>query len=87
MQKGRLARLETVVADRPGTLNLLTKIIAKHGANIIEVSHDRVRAGLALSETVITFLIETKSEDHCAEITEAMKEAGVKQVFLNGGEK
>lgn len=87
MQKGRLARLETIVADRPGTLNYLTEIIAKHGANIIEVSHDRVRGGLALSETVITFLIETKSEEHCAEITRAMTDGGVRRVFLNGGDK
>ncbi len=85
MQKGRLARLETIVADRPGTLNRLTEIIASHGANIIEVSHDRVRSGLALSETVITFLIETKSDDHCTEITQAMRNAGVRRVILNGG--
>lgn len=87
MRKGRLARLETIVADRPGTLNLLTEIIAKHGANIIEVSHDRVRSGLALSETVITFLIETKSEEHCTEIAHAIKEIGVRRVNLNGGDR
>lgn len=87
MQKGRLARIETLVADRPGTLNRLTEIIASHGANIIEVSHDRVRSGLALSETAITFLIETKSEDHCREITQAIKDQGVQRVFLNGGDK
>jgi threonine dehydratase len=87
MQKGRLARIETIVADRPGTLNRLTKIMASHEANIIEVSHDRVRSGLALSETAITFLIETKSEDHCVTLVEAIKAEGVKKVFLNGGDR
>lgn len=86
MQKGRLARIETIVADRPGTLNHLTEIIANHEANIIEVTHDRVRSGLALSETAINFLVETKSTDHCLKIIEAIKAAGVKKVSLYGGE-
>jgi len=86
-QKGRLVRVETVVADRPGTLNRLTQIIAAHEANIIEVSHDRVRAGLSVSETAITFLVETKGEEHCRRLVSAIKESGVKRVLLNGGDQ
>ncbi|NCN42232.1 threonine ammonia-lyase [bacterium] len=85
-QKGRLVRFEAIVADRPGTLNRLSEIIALHGANIIEVSHDRVRTGLQLSETVITFLLETKSDQHCRELVEAVKKSGVKRVLLNSKE-
>ncbi len=82
-QKGRLVRLETIVADRPGTLNHITEVIAEHEANIIEVAHDRARTGLEVSETAITFLLETKSDQHRRELVEAIQKSGVKRVLWN----
>lgn len=80
--KGRLARVAVVVQDRPGALNRLTQVIADQGANIIEVNHDRVRGGLLVSETAIDFLLETKSEEHCKKLTNALRESGVRKVEL-----
>jgi len=75
---GRLARITVVVQDRPGTLQMLTNVIADKRANVMDVRHDRLRADLQISETAIEFLLETKSQDHVNEIVEALKAVGAR---------
>ena len=77
-QRGRLIRVSVIVPDRPGTLNRLTELIAEKGANILDVKHDRVRAGVRLSETAIEFLLETRSSEHALELQEAFRATGAR---------
>ncbi len=79
-KKGRLARLSVVVSDKPGTLNRLTHILAEKRANVLQVDHDRLSAGLSLSETRIEFLIETRSSEHIFEIVNAFEAAGARVI-------
>lgn len=79
-KKGRLARLSVVVSDKPGTLNRLTQILAEKRANVLQVDHDRLSAGLSLSETRIEFLIETRSSEHIFEIVNAFEAAGARVI-------
>jgi threonine dehydratase len=76
--RGRLVRLNVIVADRPGSLFRLTNIIAEKGANILDVKHDRVRQGIRLSETAIEFLLETRSNEHAQELRDAFLASGAK---------
>ena len=76
MASGRVGHVEVVATDRPGQLNLLTQLIAKQGANILEVRHDRTSAQLKLRETKIDFLLETKSPDHLYAIIDEVKAQG-----------
>ena len=78
IQRGRLSEMSVIVKDIPGSLSQLTKILAEHKANILEVHHDRVQTGLNLKETKIDFVIETTSHDHINEIREALKKWGAK---------
>ena len=73
IQRGRLSEMSVVVPDIPGSLSQLTKILAEHKANVLEVHHDRVKHGLNLKETVIDFVIETTSHEHIEKIREALK--------------
>lgn len=75
-RRGRLTRIQVIMPDRPGSLMKLTNAIAERGANILDVKHDRVSAGVLLSETVIEFLLETRSEDHAKEIHDAFRALG-----------
>jgi len=74
--RGRLSRICVTVLDRPGILHQLTGAIAERRANILQVNHDRLSAHLALSETQIEFLLETKSQDHIEEIQQALRSLG-----------
>jgi len=75
-KRGRLIRLSVIMPDRPGSLMKLANVIAEKGANILDVKHDRVRAGVKLSETAIEFVLETRSQDHAAELQDAFRSLG-----------
>lgn len=78
IQRGRLSEMSVIVPDIPGSLSQLTRILAEHKANILEVHHDRVEHGLNLKETKIDFVIETTGHDHIQRISEALKKWGAK---------
>lgn len=77
---GRHLRLNIFVSDRPGTLNLLTTVIADHGGNILQVIHDHEHPKCALNEAVIELTLETKGEEHSLEIIKALKKHFPKMV-------
>lgn len=78
IQRGRLCEMSVIVPDIPGSLSQLTRILAEHKANILEVHHDRVKQGLSLKETRIDFVIETTSHAHIEKIREALKSWGAR---------
>jgi len=75
---GRTARISVATNDLPGNLNKLTAVLAELDANIIDVTHDRVSAHLALRETLIEFLLETKNFEHIELIKTKFKELGAR---------
>ncbi|USN48852.1 MAG: threonine ammonia-lyase [Pseudobdellovibrionaceae bacterium] len=75
-KSGRIARIEVIVSDRPGTLNELTDIIAEQEANVLEVRHDRLSPHVEIRQTAIDFLLETKDDQHVASIVAALKTVG-----------
>lgn len=77
-RSGRVARVSVVVTDRPGTLSLLTKIVGDLGANILDVTHDRTDPLLKIREARISFVLETKNDQHISEIRAAFQKAGVR---------
>ncbi len=80
IERGRLSEMSVVVPDVPGSLSQLTRILAEHRANILEVHHDRVTQGLNLKETQIDFVIETTSREHIETIREALRKWGAKVI-------
>ena len=77
-RRGKLIRVSLIVADRPGTLNRLTDVIAEKGANVLDVKHDRLRQGLSMSETAIEFLLETRSAEHADQLRAAFRAMGAR---------
>ncbi len=77
-RRGRIVQLEVRIADQPGSLSKLTKIIADKRANILEVYHDRLATGMLLNETKIEFVLETFSHEHIEEIKQELRAVGAK---------
>ncbi len=73
---GRRALLFARVSDRPGALAEFLSVVAKSGANIIEVSHVREGLNLRVRETGIQVVLEVRGRDHTAEIITIAKTAG-----------
>lgn len=68
VKSGRIAIFEVIVDDVPGSLNILTGIIASHGVNILHVFHDRLGKELPIGKTRVMFTVETRGERHLKEI-------------------
>lgn len=78
IKRGRLVQLSVIVEDVPGKLNQLTQVLAEQKANILQVHHDRVSAGLFLRETKIEFELETTSHEHVEAIKQALQKIGAR---------
>lgn len=73
---GRRALLFVRVPDRPGALANFLDVIAKSGANLIEVSHVREGLNLKVRETGVQVVLEVRGHDHTVEIITNAKTAG-----------
>ena len=72
----RLVRLQIHLSDRPGSLHQLSRLIASHHANIVELQFDRAYYGVSLGDTLIDVTLETRGKDQIDRILEALAEAG-----------
>ena len=61
---GRLARFEVIMPDRPGSLATLCKVLAECRANVLEIDHERTFADMALGDTAIGMVLETRGPEH-----------------------
>ena len=74
---GRLSRFTAIISDRPGGLADLTAQIASAGASIKQVVHDRAFAGSDVSAVHVLCTVETRNQQHLAELRAKLKERGV----------
>jgi threonine dehydratase len=75
-QDGRLARIKVVVPDKPSSIAALAAIVAAQHANIEQIAQNRQAGEVALEETEIELLLQTRGAEHVAEILEAIRERG-----------
>jgi threonine dehydratase len=73
---GRRLVLFTVVPDRPGALARLLRIVAEHGANVVDVVHLREGMDLHIRETGVQLVLGTQGPDHNAKIVAAVESEG-----------
>jgi threonine dehydratase len=74
---GRIYRFDVLIGDRPGALAHLSAILAKAGANVTEIIHNRTFAGPDLSRVHVLCTVETRDRGHIAEIQRSLIENDV----------
>jgi threonine dehydratase len=74
---GRLSRLQFDIADRPGQLGLVVAALSKSGANIVEVSHQRIFTELPAKAVLLEVVIETRDRAHLVATIEALRAADI----------
>ncbi len=72
----RYLSIEVQIADRPGALAALLTKIGSLGANVLDVAHSRVTGTLGVGEVQVSLALETRGEEHRAELLAALREAG-----------
>lgn len=73
--RGQLIRLQVRIIDKPGQMSHISKIIADHGANIRDVSHERSVDELNVGEAYLQFRIETSGPNQSDRIVESIRNA------------
>jgi threonine dehydratase len=76
VKDGRRVRIRVHLADRPGALHHLTKILSDQRANIVETVHNRAYYGVNLGDTVIDITLETRGATHITAISKALEVEG-----------
>ncbi len=76
VSRGRQIRLSVVLSDKPGSLQSVSAILAKTGANVIAIQYDRVNAELSLNETILHITCEVSGAEHGARVISTLKAAG-----------
>ncbi len=76
VRTGRLVRIRVMLADRPGSLAEMTRHLARLGANVLHVLHERAFSHGRLDETSVDFALETRGKDHAEEVVRGLEEAG-----------
>ncbi len=80
MNTGRSASLCIELMDKPGQLEMVSKIIADCGGNVISVHHERASEIADINGCYLRLVLETKNFDHIAMIEKSLKDNGFKLV-------
>lgn len=73
---GRYMTLQIPLPDRPGQLARVSELLSVAGANVIEVLHTRHGQGLQISEVILQLSVETRGEEHRAQVISILEDAG-----------
>lgn len=74
--RGRQLQFKTIMPDIPGSMGHFTTLLAKTGANIIMMQHDRRHADLHLNETIVHITCEVSGTQHGDEVIQSLAECG-----------
>jgi threonine dehydratase len=78
---GRYLGFRCRVPDYPGSLAALLGLLAGLGANVLEVSHERLAPTLRVDEVEVVLQVETRGPEHCEHVKDALRSAGYKLMF------
>lgn len=76
VKSGRSYVLTVELADRPGELVGVTSILARTGANIISVHHERAGKTHDINACYLQVVLETRNQEHIDDIRQELMSAG-----------
>lgn len=74
IKSGRKMKLTVTLIDKPGALMQLTRMLQELNANIVHIDYDRTSTSLAYGDANVRIHLETKGEDHQAQIRSLLHE-------------
>ena len=76
----RLTRLRLTIGDRPGSLAAALAIVARSGASVLHIEHNRFFTDASFWETEIELTLETRDSEQVAQLRDALREAGYTRI-------
>ena len=78
LMSGRTCQLMIELADKPGQLKNVSRIIADLGGNVISVHHERANEGSDVTGCYLRIMLETRNYEHIDAIKKALCDFGFK---------
>jgi threonine dehydratase len=75
-RSGRMTRLRIELQDRPGALNMVMALFARHQVNIIDVHHQRIYTRLPAKDAAIEVECEARDVAQIERLTDALRGGG-----------
>ncbi len=76
VQMGRYLKVTIDLKDRPGELERVSSIVARAGANVYAVHHDRTSRDVAVNAAELELELETDDAEHAADIVDELEAHG-----------
>lgn len=80
LSSGRSLTIKIELTDKPGQLEMVSKIIAELGGNIVSIYHDRYDLNIDIVSCILDLRIETRDFEHINQIIDRLKAEGFKIV-------
>ncbi len=78
LMSGRNCQLMIELADKPGQLKNVSRIIADLGGNVTSVHHERANEGADVNGCYLRIVLETRNFEHIEQIRRALTDGGFK---------
>jgi threonine dehydratase len=72
----RIVNLRILIDDRPGVLGRIATLLGQNGANILEVSHQRMFLDVPAKGAELEIMIETRDQKHAEDIVAIVESQG-----------
>jgi threonine dehydratase len=85
----RIVVLRIQIEDRPGVLGRIATLLGTHGANILEVSHQRMFLDIPAKGAELEVMLETRDGRHAADIVALLENQGfvIRVLDASGGQE
>ena len=83
VRMGRYLKITVDLKDRPGELERVSSIVARAGANVYAVHHDRTSRDVAVNAAELELELETDDAEHAASIVEELEADGYEVEVLS----
>lgn len=80
LREGRYTDFTLALQDKPGQLAEISAIVARLGANVVGVYHEKAGSDTDLNSCTLRLTLETRDHSHVKEIKDALVKAGYKIV-------
>lgn len=81
----RIVSFRLTILDRPGMLGIISTLLGKLGANILEVHHRRTFLDVPAKGTRLDLTVETRDQIHARTIQDALEAEGLEVLRLGPG--
>lgn len=80
LKSGRSVSLVIELVDKPGQLQGVSEIIARHGGNVVSIHHERANENSDVNGCFLRIVLETRNFEHISEIKDDLISSGYKLV-------